>query len=106
MNIKSPILFITLLVILGFTSGCVTSGSSTKAPATPTYQPQITGEKSLYPDEQVAVTTLTLAKQGILPQNGVISMAPDATVTLTQPVAGFSVMKEGARVFDNFKMVT
>lgn len=95
MNIKSIFLFIALLVILGFTSGCVTSGSSTKAPATPAYQPQITGEKSLYPDEQVAVTTLALAKKGILPQNGVISMAPDATVTLAQPASGFSVTQEG-----------
>ncbi|WP_319542984.1 peptidoglycan-binding domain-containing protein [uncultured Pseudodesulfovibrio sp.] len=95
MKIKTGLLFITLLMLLGISSGCVSSGSSTQAPETPVYQPQITGEKVLYPDEQTAVTTLALAKKGILPQDGAITMAPNATVALAQPAPGFSVTQEG-----------
>jgi len=94
MKIKFSFLFIALLVLLGISSGCVSSGSSTQAPATPVYQPKITGEKALYPDEQIAVTTLTLAKKGILPQDGAIAMAPDAKVALAQPAQGFSITQK------------
>ena len=88
MKQRMTILLCSLMACV-LSAGCVTS-STTKAPQLPVLRHQAVADDQVSGADMAALTTLELARKGVLPDSGLFGMAPDAIVELMNPEPGFS----------------